>query len=394
MKRQKHKRIRVAPEQWTTHHTDRAVHTSGFFLALAFVLITSWILGTALGIAKADTSLNSGVGAHVLGIDEGPEVIVGGGGGGSPAVTPGNNPTPVPPGSLQAPWVSADIILTNATSRTIFVDGQQVTEYVINTQFPSFHGQTNIKNAVVGLDIASSYHIKASVKPVGEDWYWKVPQPVSVGHHILTVSVGDTQVPEFFASTQFYFAVELPPGQAIQQPANLNPSISSTKNLYSVDVTIPEKFKQLRPGNEVAATIKLSGIGQSDHSAVVVVQYQVQDANGQDVIQSAETLAVPGNISYLKSFSTSPQLAEGRYTVVVSVSSKNAIVTSSDYFELATPPVAAVTQAPQNNGMLFALLSAMLLLFGMVAYWEYNKVKMLTAAIAHISGKQMAKIKI
>ncbi len=390
----KHKRIRVAPEKWTPHHTDRTVHTSGLFLALTLVLITCWLLGTALGIAKADTNLTTGVGAHVLGIDEGPEVVVGGGGGGTtPATPPSNNPLPVPPGSLQAPWVSVTAPVANSGSRTIIVNGQPVTEYIINTQFPAFQGQTNIKNASIGLDIASSYHIKATVKPVGDSWFWKVPQPVSPGHHVLTVSVTDTQIPEIHAATEIHFVIELPAGQSVQQPAILNPGISTTKNLYNVSVTIPEKFKQLRPGNEIAATIKLSGIGEANHSAVVVVQYQVQDANGQDVIQSAETLAVPGDITYLKSFSTSPQLIEGRYTVVVSVSSKNAIVTSSDYFELTTPVAAGVTPAPQNNMMLFSLLSAMLLLFVMVAYWEYNKVKMLTAAIAHISGKKLAKVK-
>lgn len=395
MEKQKKKRIRVAPEQWTTHHTDRAVHSSGFILALALVLVTSWVLGTALGVAQADTTLNLGVGAHVQAINEGPEVVVdNGGGGGSPSVPPGNTSIPVPPGSLQAPWISADITIAGAVTRTILVNEQPVTEYVINTQFPVFQGKTNIKNPLVTLDIASSYHIKASVKPVGEDWLWKVPQPVTPGHHVLTVTAIDTQVPEIFASTTLYFAVELAPGQAIQQPSNLNPGISSTRTLYSVDVTIPEKFKQVRPGSEIAATVKLSGIGQADHSAVVVVQYQVQDVNGQDIIQSAETLAVPGDITYLKSFSTSPQLADGRYTVVVSVSSKNAIVTSSDYFELESPAPVATVQAPQNNGMLFALLSAMLLLFIMIAYWEYNKVKVLTLAIRHLTSKKLAKVKI
>lgn len=399
MEKQNKKLVILAPKVWTWHHAHRIVHISGFFCAVALLMSVAWVFGSALGTVLADTQLSTGVGVTIAGINEGPVVVLNGGSGsGEISMPPTNTNTPpsIPP--FKSPVITPEAIIKTSDStlaqRTIKVGGVKQTQFIFIDQYPKFSGHTNIQNALINIDIASTQHVKGSVHADSNgDWSWKSFDPIMPGNHTLTVTATDELEPLITSRSVLYFAVELPPGQVVKQPSSLNSiQLGNGGNLFDVTVDIPDQFKIQVPGDEVVAKVKLVNFGSEGHPVDVEVQYVIRNSAGDIIIKNSQTVAVATQLSFLKSFVTSPALPTGLYTLTVSVPSQDLIATATDFFELRSKtPVATTTSSapPIDYSILFQILTALLLLFTFIGYLEYNKVQMLSRTIKQITEEEL-----
>jgi hypothetical protein len=409
MKNQRKKFIKLAPASWTPHHTHRIFHISGFLMAIILLLCAGSVFGSELGAASADSNqeLSTGVGVTVSEVGTGPISVIGGGGSSPhtdtaepnspPSLPAPNSPdapaaAPVQPGSAEVKVVPTD---PDIVQRQIKVNGVSQTQFVFNTQHPKFTGHTNIKNALVGLEIASKFHIRGNVRADSDgNWSWDPVVPVIPDNHTLTVIAVDEFEPQIMTKTIIYFSVELAPGQVVEQTNGGNiVDIGNGGNLFDVIVSIPQQFKSINSGDELVAKIKLVNFGSPGHAVDVEVQYVIRNSAGEVIMRTSQTVAVATQLAFLKTFYPAGSLPAGLYTITVSVPSKDLIATATDLFELkakAAGPVAALpTTPPIDYSILFQILTAMLLLFSLIAYLEYNKVQILSRTIRQISEKDL-----
>jgi hypothetical protein len=364
--------MKLKPKKWRYEHLERLYHISNLvvlYFILALLAVSNFFMFRQI---RADQyslpPLEQTISATVPGIAAEPAVV-----NDNPGQSSG--PLPIPPKTFLYGTKASVTISTLNNS-------------VFTTQFPEFKGQTNIRDALIFLEIHSTVTIHSSTYvDANGDWSWVSPEPVSVGPHELNIYIQSFEYPEIVATANLHFAVNLQPGQKEQPPSVVlnKPSKTGSGVLFDVFARIPDQFKIIAPGDQLVASISLINFGSSGHPVDVGVEYTIFDSEGHIVFQISETSAVATRLSILKTFNTNPQFKPGIYKLVVKVPSKDLIATAADTFEIKGPSVLQVGSVGKVDfTVLFQTLLAMMFLFCLIIYLEHNKIAVLSHFIKKV----------
>lgn len=393
--------MHIRPKVWSYHHTQRLYHLSmlaafGFIIAVIIFGIFAVLLeANADQLAFPPQSLT--VSAVVPGIS-GEPAVVDSIGYGQPPLLVINNPLPLPqnlqpPQTPQTPPANKGnytFTITpppEAVSREVTLsNGHLGFLPTFDTQNPLFSGTTNIKNALIYLEVHSYEYIRGTtyVDQSG-NWSWQVPEPVSPGEHTLYAAALDPKQQQVVATAQleFFIASTARAKNSGAEASLLN--LPEGASLLDVLVRIPDQFKKIAPGDDVVASIQLINFGSSGNAVDVPVQYTIEDQDGNIIAQSSETVAVATRLSLIKTFHTNANLPSGTYKLTVRVPSKGVIATSADTYEIQGTPVLALgTYGKVDFTLAFQTLLVLLFIFSLVLYFEYNKVSVLSGIIKKV----------
>jgi hypothetical protein len=388
----------IFPKKWTHHHTMRLYHISHLmtFLMICLVIaagnffIFAQIHADQYSLPPEDVAVS----ATVPSIQTGPAVVDSSGSG---SVSEGVPASSVPPAQAVGdikPYADVSLPTDEEAPRLmVTVGGQKKALPTFSIQRPTFHGHTNIPSAIILLEIHSSVIIRGGVYADQDgNWAWTPADPVSPGGHTLTVTAQSSVIPELSSTASFEFFIQLPSGQHVETPQSYRPpAIAPTGLLFDVLVKIPVQFKTIAPGDQLVAAISLINFGSVGHPQDVAVQYTIEDSSGKVVLQSSETVAVATRLSLVKTFSINPSFQEGVYQLTVKVPSQEIIAASSDTFEIKGSRIATVGSTRKVDfTIFFQTLLAMLFLFGLMAYLEFNKIAVLSHFIKKIDETDLA----
>jgi hypothetical protein len=385
--------MRVAPKKWTYHHTQRLYHISmlACFVFINFVIIFGIfaVLFEANAGQYSLTPESVGVSATVPGIASGPIEVAqssnssGGGGGYSSPLPAGVTPQVTVRASDKAPLQP----VKTAGGKTVNIPAY-------STQNPDFNGTTNIKDAIIFLDLNFSPQIHAATyADLDGNWSWFSGEAIRPGIYRLKVTAQDPEDLTLSANTGLDFEI-LPQAQPEFTPpysSNLiSPAPSKGGNLFDVLVKVPAQFQTIAPGDDLVANIKLINFGSAGNPVDVTVQYVIEDDHNQVIMESSQTVAVATQLSFLKTFNTNPSFPQGNYKLIVRVPSKDVIATSADSFTVkgeAVIPLGPGTKV--NFTVFFQALLIMLFLFSLISYFEFNKVSVLSRFIKKVDEEDL-----
>ncbi len=366
--------MRTHPKQWTHHHTHRMYHLS---LGVCFSFIAATLLwGSTLAWWQAQAD-NLAISAIVGGINPGPTVITGSGDSHPPAP----QPAPAPP------KVNIDLPSQLPEQEITLAGGEKTLAYVFPTARPGFSGNTNIPNALVFLEIHSDQVIRSTTVADGDGyWQWTAPTDVVSGFHTLTITAQHPEDSTVRAVSTMNFFIPAEHAPVISpSPELLQPDVGNKASLLDVFVRIPQQSKQIQPGSDVLAQVKLINFGSAGNPVDVPVEYTIENSGGEIIMQIRETVAVATQLAMLKTFYTSPQLAEGTYTIIARAPTTDAIALASDTFQVEGSPVAVLSHTPpMNYTLIYQILIGLFCLFVLIAYFEYKNAAALSLAIKRL----------
>ena len=390
--------MRLIPKNWTHHHAHRAFHLAMLThtllmvgIILSAVCVLSW---RAQGVSESVA-----ISAEVEVINDTPAIIESG--------FSNTFSQPIAPGIVPAPEeVTLDhkepevevIVETNEPEdlaqkestklSTIRVPGLGMVPLYHSTA-PTFFGRTNIPFAWIYLEIHSVV-IKVTTQADAEGyWNWESTEKLDGGLHKMLVTSVDPNNESTRATTRYDFYITVPTELHSAIPQN-TPAIGNKGTLFDVFISIPTQFKKIAAGDDVVARIKLVNFGQAGHPVDVGVQYIIEDKDGEVIRQSSETIAVATQISLIKTFVTSSTLPPGTYRFIVRVPSKDIIATAFESFQVMDPEVIPIGNGKLDYTMLFQTLLAMIILFSLISYFEYNKVLALSDRIRRANEFDLA----
>lgn len=381
--------MRATPQKWTHHHIQRLYHISMMACFIFIIFAVIYGVFVAIFIVDAGTISDEGnvsISALVASVSSEPAVVNQNSGSG--ANSSGFSPNP-------ATYVSVQHKGAKLGQKTI--NGQIFTTFIHPTQYPAFFGDTNVREARIFLEIISDrIIIRGNTKTDDKGrWSWQTGDPVLTGYHMLKVTAKspNSHVPDAETAGDLY--VDIGTNQP-EQPTNkpLTPEfINKSATLFDILVTIPTAFRQIAPGSDMVASVKLINFGSPGKPVDVGVEYIMQNSKGEILIDTTETVAVATQLSLIKTFYTSAQLPDGLYKITVKVPSVNLIATSSDYFQIKNPvPVTALTSEETNKTnpiLVYQSLLGLLFMFSLVAYFEYNKVNILSKIIKTVTESDL-----
>jgi hypothetical protein len=377
--------MKLAPKNWTHHHTHRMFHVLMLtHLAMIVSIIFFGIATIAWQVQAEDVDITGQVGE----VDQGPS----GGGGGSIAQPP---PTQFPASTTCA-----------SSSETGQIHSQAGNNYpVLSSAKPEFSGKTNILNAIVRLEINSNPTIIAWVHADSSgNWKWQSTETISEGVRRLNVRVSNSLDQSIAATCQydFYIQPSVPPPPVPQPaptptpvpvphptpapaPAPTPTPISPVPNQgISVLVTVSPDTKQIRPGDEVLTQIELINFDQTPNPIQLPIEYLITDSEENIIMQTSETVTITDRLTYTKTFYSLPTLKEGTYYLTVRLSSRSVIALSTDSFQVVGTGIISLGHTKADYTLIFQILIGLLLLFCLIGYLEYTKVTMLTNAIRQL----------
>ena len=130
-------------------------------------------------------------------------------------------------------------------------------------------------------------------------------------------------------------------------------------------VGIPEKYKNLAPGDELVAEVRLYQF-ESNNKRDVMVDYEIQDINGKTVLKQHETVAVETQASFLKTFNLPSDMSPGRYILFSNIKNLDSsnIFSSTTSFEISKPVFGykESNPAPFYSKNVFLIISLFLIL--------------------------------
>ena len=109
--------------------------------------------------------------------------------------------------------------------------------------------------------------------------------------------------------------------------------IQSANALLDVRVEIPEEYLQILPGDELVAEIRLFNLGTAKRSDVSI-EYIIKDENGNEILNSKESLAIETQVNFIKRFAIPERANYGRHFLYVKGTYNGDVASASDEFEI------------------------------------------------------------
>ncbi len=97
--------------------------------------------------------------------------------------------------------------------------------------------------------------------------------------------------------------------------------VESKGALFDSEIKIPEKFLAVFPGENIVANIRLfevENVGKVD----VEIEYKIVNENGESIFIKKETLAVEGQINFIRIFKIPESAEKGEYTLYAKINYK------------------------------------------------------------------------
>lgn len=122
-------------------------------------------------------------------------------------------------------------------------------------------------------------------------------------------------------------------GDGIEKPITIVVEIESEKPLFDIDVEIPQRYKEVQPGEEVLAQLtiyNLKRIGPVD----VDIEYGLKGIEENIIVSKHETLAVEMQVSILRSLDIPFDTKPGNYVLYTIVKYDNTTGTGTDILRI------------------------------------------------------------
>ncbi len=378
--------MRLKPKRWTEHHNLRLFHVSmlAVFLMICVVVISGLFFILANSFAHADSVSQQAdvtASATVPEFSPGTTTPITSGGGGSYFIPSATSTGP----SLQYQFPPATITLEadpniSVPQNVIGQNGQpQRTIYVFKTDHPRFLGQTNVDNGFIFIDIEGPMSFISSAQASDNGaWQWLSPEALPAGVYTITAIVQDPWHLERTAAATLEFAI----GKLGVVPQATKPQGGGAV-LYLLE-KIPQIYKIVRPGQEVGVAIKI--ISQSKAPKNIILEYTISNSQGTVGTYEDPVLVSPGGVEFLKTFYTNPLAQSGDYTITVRIHQGKQLISASDTFTVqgrGIIPTSGIMFVDFTT--IFQILLVLFLLFGLIAYFEYNKVVVMSRIIRQVT---------
>ncbi len=162
--------------------------------------------------------------------------------------------------------------------------------------------------------------------------------------------------------------------------------IKKPGKLFDVRITIPKKYLTIEQGNEIIGEIvliNLKHIGLVD----VIIEYMIQDPQGNIIVKEFDTKGVEYEISYLKEILIPENLEDGDYLFIVKVNYIDDVAVSGYPFKVIKKSL------PEKKPYLFTIfiIIAINLSLTIILYCYYKKIKNLIKKSNKISEKDYKK---
>ena len=134
--------------------------------------------------------------------------------------------------------------------------------------------------------------------------------------------------------------------------------ISPKKAAYTVDVTIPQQFKIVQPGDDVLTKIKIDKLnGQS-----IVINYLIKDMLDRIIHEEHERIGVTKELTLDKTISLPDNIDLGEYAFIATVDYQGASISDVDTFTIAEEATLQKEQPQKTKSNKVTLLLLVLFL--------------------------------
>ncbi len=124
-------------------------------------------------------------------------------------------------------------------------------------------------------------------------------------------------------------------GDGIEKVITVVVEIESMEALFDIDVEIPQKYKEVLPGEEVLVQLIIYNVKRTGR-VDVDVEYGLQDLAGNVIVSEHETLAVEMQVSIARSLDVPFDIEPGNYVLYATVKYDGTVGTGSDIFRAIT----------------------------------------------------------
>lgn len=97
-------------------------------------------------------------------------------------------------------------------------------------------------------------------------------------------------------------------------------------SLFDIQITIPNNYKIIHPGDELLASVKLVNLGSAGRIDVFL-EYWIVDSEQNTILKNKETVAVETQANFVKTFDIPKDVKPGKYSLhakIVYADGKNA----------------------------------------------------------------------
>ncbi|MFH1358870.1 MAG: hypothetical protein ABIH37_03220, partial [archaeon] len=109
-------------------------------------------------------------------------------------------------------------------------------------------------------------------------------------------------------------------------------NVNSRELLFDAGIVIPDEFKRIDYGTNLAGQVTLIPMGE-DPRVDVTLNYIIKDFNGRTFLTESETMLIEGQKTFKKDFSTA-NFQPGKYVLALELVYPNGVAVSSSHFEI------------------------------------------------------------
>ncbi len=141
--------------------------------------------------------------------------------------------------------------------------------------------------------------------------------------------VGSLKVPESLEKGLYFLRVILVTVDSEQDVSEAETSFNVIKeetkhqivikfSLFDIQITIPDDYKIINPGDELLASIKLVNLGSAGR-VDVFLDYWITDPGKNTILRKKETVAVETQANFVKTFDIPKDVSVGKYTLYAKI---------------------------------------------------------------------------
>ena len=162
--------------------------------------------------------------------------------------------------------------------------------------------------------------------------------------------------------------------------------VESLAPIFDVKVEIPQEFLEIAPGKDLLAQINIFNVKGIEAVDVHVI-YTIKDMEGNIILEEDEYLAVETKTSLIKRLRIPSNLEEGNYVLYVKVEYDNTVGSTSALFSVSKRYV----ETPLKRWEFYTIIVlVIILIFGILFYFEYKKDKQLKRLIKSVTEKDLS----
>ncbi len=162
-------------------------------------------------------------------------------------------------------------------------------------------------------------------------------------------------------------------------------------NRLELTVNILKEFQEIKPGQDIVARISVTYLTPTAKPVEIPLLFSIVNDQGDTLLESDEFVYVQDQVILEKRIHTYTNLDPGLYTFQVQIPTTTGTLEKSSEFQVLGSPVFYLGSS--NRVDRTVLIQALLLLFFFflfVAYFEYNKIKLISEVI-HIDHLKQLK---